>query len=91
MSGVLDSFTDDQLLEELVRRRNAAKSDRTPARWCEECLNFKVWQKECDPPKNYNPCAKGHEMEFHTPRAWQSPDTFGYYRVICSDRMECPA
>lgn len=90
MSNYLASFTDDQLLEELVRRRNAKKLERVPPRWCDECLHFKTWDKENDPPKSYNPCLMGHAMEFYTPRSWQSPETFGHYRIICTDRTECP-
>jgi hypothetical protein len=88
--SVLDAFTDDELFEEIVRRRNGAKSSRMPARWCEECLNFRTWEEKSDPPKGYNPCSKKHQMEFHTPTSWQSPECFGHYRTICTDRQECP-
>ncbi|SDG86269.1 hypothetical protein SAMN05216588_101224 [Pseudomonas flavescens] len=88
--SVLDHFTDDQLFEELVRRRNSAKSKRQPARWCEQCLNFRTWTGRGEVPDDYNPCAMKHHMEFHTPTAWQSPECYGHYRTICTDRQECP-
>ena len=88
--SVLDHFTDDQLLEELVRRRNNAKP-RQPARWCEECLHYRHWASPSDMPADYNPCQKRHRMEFHTPTKWQDADCFGHYRIICTDRQECPA
>lgn len=87
--SVLDHFTDDELLEELVRRRNSTKP-RQPARWCEECLNYRTWAEPTPVPADYNPCLKRHAMDFHTPTDWQSPDCFGHYRTICTDRQECP-
>ena len=88
--SVLDHFTDDELLEELVRRRNSDKSSRQPARWCEECLNYRTWTEQSAVPPGYNPCTKGNQMEFYTPSKWQSPDCLGHYRTICTDRQECP-
>ena len=88
--SLLDCFTDDELLEEIVRRRNSNKSNRQPARWCEECLNFRTWSEKSQVPADYNPCSKKHQMDFHTPTAWQSPECFGHHRTICTDRQECP-
>lgn len=88
--SMLDNFSDDELLEELVRRRNSEMKGRKPARWCEECLNFRTWSERSAVPADYNPCAKSHQMAFHTPTAWQSPECFGHYRTICTDRQECP-
>ena len=88
--SLLDCFTDDELLEEIVRRRNSTKRNRQPARWCEECLNFRTWSEKGSAPADYNPCSKKHQMDFYTPTAWQSPECFGHYRTICTDRQECP-
>ncbi|WP_300727389.1 hypothetical protein [Pseudomonas sp.] len=87
--SLFDAFTDEDLLEELVRRRNAAKRDYQPAKFCEDCMRFRTWGGAGDPPKTYNPCGKKHRMEFHAPASYGQLNDFGYYRAICTDRQEC--
>lgn len=83
----LSSCSLDDLLAEVVRRRNeqrAAEGEELP--WCDDCAHFRLWTKYGDPPRTYNPCARGHEMEFKVPEDWEPPETFGYFRRICVDR-----
>lgn len=87
MNPELKKFTEEELLEELVRRKNRRGDQRAKAanRWCDDCENFIFWEKACDPPDDYNPCSRGHEMKFCTP---DSPnDDYGFYRIVCSDRV----
>ena len=83
----LAAFSTDELLAEIVRRRNeqrAVEDESLP--WCHDCAHFKAWTKDMNPPSSYNPCAKRHRMEFKEPEAWQSPESFGFFRRVCSDR-----
>lgn len=80
----LENYTDNELLEELVRRRNIA-ADEKPKQWCEDCKNFVCWTEKNDPPDGYNPCSKKHEMKFFMPEC-PAVEACGFYRTICSDR-----
>lgn len=82
----LKSFTDDQLIEELARRRNE-RTVATPEHWCHDCRNFVAWAdapRKGPMPDDYNPCAKGHRMQFVVPM--EIDDEYGYYRRVCADR-----
>lgn len=83
----LTDYTDDQLLEEIVRRQNARKTER-PEQWCHDCLHFKVWDKSGDPPQSWNVCGKGHENHFYSPQDCDEAirGEFGFYRRVCADR-----
>lgn len=85
----LRSFSDDDLIEELARRRND-RSKRKPERWCQDCARFVPWgiDNKMPMPENYNPCSKGHAMKFHTPESLD--DEFGYFVHICADREDAP-
>lgn len=85
MSQDLASYTEEELLEELVRRKNGS-TKREPEVWCDDCANFKTWAGKNDPPDSYNPCIKKHEMKFWTPADYEDP--CGYYRRVCGDRTE---
>lgn len=80
------AFSTDELLAEIVRRRNARVS-RRPIVQCDRCSHFKP-NPEADDA--YNPCSKGHEMSFRMPEADDGPpeshDDWGHYRRICADR-----
>lgn len=86
------NITTDELLAEIVRRRNARIS-RRPIVKCEECQNFKpcgaaLSDKEAD---TYNPCQKGHKMSFRMCELDDGPpeanNDWGFYRNCCADRM----
>lgn len=82
----LKGFSDDRLIEELVRRRNNARSV-TPEHWCDECRNYVVWseaKRTGEMPDDFNPCGKGHTMQFIMPI--EINDDHGYYRRVCADR-----
>lgn len=82
----LKVFTDDQLLEELIRRRNA-RTVATPEHWCHDCRNFKAWSdapRQGPMPEDFNPCTKQHEMLFVVPE--EIDDEYGFYRRVCADR-----
>lgn len=86
------NISTDELLAEIVRRRNARIS-RRPIVKCEECQHFKpcgmsLSDKAADA---YNPCTKGHEMSFRMCEADDGPpdanDDWGFYRNCCADRV----
>ena len=79
----LAAYSDEALLEELVRRKNG-RSNREPENWCDECHNFKHWAGKGDPPDTFNPCKKKHEMQFWMPADYEMPH--GFYRMVCGDR-----
>lgn len=87
----LRTFSTDQLIEELVRRRNERDATR-PRHWCEECAHFIPWSNGETPeasmasvPDAYNPCEVGHTMRFQMPK--EITDDYGHYRTICADRQ----
>lgn len=83
----LETFTDQQLLDELLNRRTDRDMSDEDRISCEDCRNFKIWTKRSDPPDSYNPCGLGHSMRFHMPEGWEDPHSGGYFRAICSDRV----
>ena len=79
----LREATELELLEELMRRRKAG-SEFTYDRFCDVCDHFVPFEGKGDVPKTYNPCSKGHKMEFHAPEDYS--DCWGFYRIDCKDR-----
>ncbi len=77
----LKQFSTDDLLAEIVRRRNAEQLD-SPVQFCESCTNFVPDPKS---PDTYNPCSKGHKMQFKIPEGYDF-DNYGFYRRVCADR-----
>jgi len=84
--ATLEDFSEDELIEELARRRNARQVSK-PDRWCCDCANFRYWKGRGEPPDDYNPCQKKHVMEFVVPEDYCDED-YGYYRRVCADRTE---
>jgi hypothetical protein len=82
----LSDYTTDDLLAELVRRRNAEREAAPIERWCHDCTQFKCNPKAGD---KYNPCQKRHEMSFHLPEDRESPEDSGFYRRACPDFEQC--
>lgn len=85
----LQAFTTDDLLAEVVRRRNEARYDweRRPVKWCEDCAHARFWTKTMDPPANFNICSKGHKLSFRMAEEWEGPHgESGFYRRVCEDR-----
>jgi hypothetical protein len=81
---------DDWLLEELIRRRNAEPVAK-PKHWCHDCAHWKAWNevpREGQMPDSFNPCTKGHTMQFVVPQ--EIDDEHGFYRHVCADREESP-
>jgi hypothetical protein len=84
---MLAQFTTDQLLEEVVRRRNERK-DVGDVQPCDECQHFKTWTESDDPPKAYNPCGLGRRMSFHMPGDGEDIHSgIGFYRRVCVSRL----
>ena len=80
----LAAFSIDELLEEVVRRRNDRAQRRPVESWCDECAHFKT---KLDAGEEYNPCERGHRMSFWMPEEAEGPHAqFGYYRRVCKDR-----
>ena len=83
----LDAFTDDQLLEEVIRRRNADDTaHRGDIMFCDQCEHFVPWTEKAEVPKKYNPCSFGHDMQFRTPIGYEND--WGFFRRVCPDRLE---
>lgn len=83
----LKFYSDDELIEELVKRRNNRR-DEMPEHWCTDCRNFVAWNeaprpRKAEMPDNFNACTKGHTMQFVTPQ--DIDDDYGFYRRICTD------
>lgn len=92
--SLLAQFSVDELLAEIVRRRNA-RAARGPIVKCDECRHFMFWLGDADKvPDGYNPCAKRHVMSFRHPEADDGPpdsnDDWGHYRRVCADREDRP-
>jgi len=85
----LAAFSDDELIEELARRKNA-RAVAAPEHWCHDCRNCLTWRGRGEPPNTFNPCSKGHTMQFIVPE--EMDDEWGYYRRVCADRdpLEAP-
>jgi hypothetical protein len=84
----LKDFTTDELLAEIVRRRNQPdEGEESPTVWCDDCPHFRTWSpRPGDPPRNYNPCSRHHKPHFWVPKPWESPEHYGYYLRVCPDR-----
>lgn len=81
----LSAATVDELLEELARRRSTRDQERSVDSWCDDCGHFKTWTGEGDAPAGFNPCSKGHTMQFRAPADYG--DAWGFYRRVCGDRL----
>jgi hypothetical protein len=85
--ALLQQFTTDELLEELVRRRTQKAKDLDGVPSCEDCKHFRFWTNTGDAPRSYNPCAKKMQMSFDMPEEWEGPHAGnGYYRRVCQHR-----
>lgn len=86
----LSSFTTDQLLSEVVRRRNeTAAKDAADITFCDECVHVRYWTISSEPPKDFNVCSKGHSLMFRMPEDWEGPHgPSGFYRRVCADRIQ---
>ena len=89
----LDAFTTDQLLEEVVRRRNQSESRKPVEAYCDACAHFRAYTGRGEAPDSWSCCSKGHKQSFRMPEDWESPHTedFGFYRRVCADRTEVVA
>lgn len=84
----LREATEDELPEELARRRNARQTERV-SKFCHECAHF-VPNDDAD--DSYNPCSKKHTMNFQMPEGYpEADDDWGFYRRICADRQAMAA
>jgi hypothetical protein len=89
VTSCLQKYSDDELIEELARRRNDRKvTYRDVCHWCDDCGNFVPWKSSQEVPVNYNPCGKKHEVKFMYPEVDGDPHAdHGFYRLVCADRM----
>lgn len=84
----LADFSDDQLLEEILRRRNGDDDGRRDdISFCDQCDHFVPWAEDTDMPKQYNPCSFGHDLQFRTPIGYDCV-SWGFFRRVCPDRLE---
>ncbi len=84
MNKLLKQFSIDELLEEIVSRRNIEKK-QIPKNFCDECEHFPFG---CAPENNY--CKKGHKMKFLVPDDYRAIELgeWGCYKNICKDRLK---
>lgn len=85
---ILRRFSNAELLEELSRRENKKPKDDRPGNWCHECKFFTPWtvkNAHLTMPESYNPCAKGHVMNFIIPD--DIGEDYGFYLNVCRDRV----
>lgn len=88
----LRRYSTNQLIEELARRANGARTEK-PQHWCHDCTHYVVWNDKVPAPRkgcpdDYNPCTKGHEMRFMAPEEYD--DEYGFYLPVCADRDLTP-
>jgi len=82
----LSQFSENELLEELARRKNEREKE-PQITYCDDCRNFIPWRDRFDlMPDDYNPCRQGHKMKFKMPAYGEDPHEFGFYRNVCADR-----
>lgn len=84
----LSQYSTIALIDEL-RRREGDTHVYSPITPCDECAHYRVWkslnQGHID---DYNPCSKGHSMQFRAPTS-AGDACWGFYRPGCSDRLPC--
>lgn len=78
----------EQLVEELGRRLNEPKPREAPEEWCDSCQHFKFDLPGVPGNDRRNPCMRKHRMDFYVPQPHDSPETFGYFRLVCPDRTQ---
>ena len=72
-------FSDDELLEEIVRRKNGDdEGARGDIKFCDNCEHFVVWEGNKAPPEKYSPCAFSHDVKFRVPVGYS--DEWGFFR-----------
>lgn len=81
----LADYSTDELLAEIVRRRNALERTQPPEHFCDDCANFIPNERASD---SYNPCRLKHKMSFWMPDMDGDPhqQDWGFYRRVCADR-----
>ena len=83
----LSDYSDGELLEELVRRKNGDdEGRRDDINFCDNCDHFVPWDDGAAVPPQYNPCSLGHDMQFRTPVGYSND--WGFFRRVCADRLE---
>jgi len=74
----LSDFSDDELLEEIVRRKNGDDEGcRGDIKFCDECEHFVKWEGG-DLPEKYSPCVFGHDVKFRAPVDYSNQ--WGFFR-----------
>ena len=87
MSCKLAEFSDDELFEEIVRRRNGDdEGNRGDIQFCDQCDHFVPWSDGSAVPPQYNPCSFGHDLHFRTPVGYT--DDWGFFLRVCAVRLE---
>lgn len=76
----ISSFSTTELLEEIIRRKNADEGPPVQ-KWCDDCAHFVTL---LGAGESYNPCMKGHAMSFRMPD--DLDDEWGFFRRVCGDR-----
>lgn len=84
LSAALKQCSEDQLIEELMRRRNA-REQADIKDWCHDCAHYATDPRADD---TYNPCQRNHKMKFKVPDSEGDYD-WGFYRRVCADRTAC--
>lgn len=87
---VLANFTSSELMDEITRRREVRVTRRQIVN-CEKCSHFTPNPAaDVDAAVPYNPCSRGHQMNFRAPDPDDGPPDsnpdWGFYLIGCKDR-----
>lgn len=82
--------TDDEIEEEASRRRSIRVKNKDKLKFCDDCVHFKVHSigEEIPDHELMDACSLGHKTKFIMPEH-PIDDTYGFYRVACTDREIC--
>lgn len=73
----------------IKRMQEATRTRRIDMKieYCDHCDSFLPWTSNKPIPDSYNPCIKGHKMQFRSPdeHNWTGED-WGFFRPRCADR-----
>lgn len=94
MNPALKEFSDAELRRELDERREKRERAETRRKFdpCDVCIHFIGYKGSGDPPKDFNPCQKGHAMSYRGPdlnsneQPWNQE--WGFFRKRCRDRQK---
>ena len=82
---LLRAFSTEQLQAEL--RRRSIPPREGPMKPCDDCIHFRVWTGDDDPPDDYTACANGYAQSVRVPKSYEEIHTmqYGLFRRGCTE------